>query len=678
MNKQLRLEELKAKIKQHSDEYYNNTPTITDAEYDALVKEYESLTTEPLPVGASTKFNKVTHYHPMKSLRNIFATEDFFKLTPNNETHQELTKWYQLTQSKVPLAKYIIEPKYDGLALSLIYQNGTLVDAVTRGDGVIGESVKQNVIPLDIANSMNIPTNITYKGLVEIKGEVVMDLDSFESLNQGLAEKDKYANPRNAAAGTLRLLDGNERRKRKLLFIPYGVGQDDTYFHNYEQLMSILHAEGFFCFATPVRFDKIDDELIKFIEQYFQSQKTGYLTISPKGKESKRVQTDGAVLKLNDITLYSNLPGTSHHPDWAVAVKFPTMEVETIVKDIQIQIGRTGVATPVAELEPVLLGGVVVTRATLNNQDFIQKLNVNYGDRVKLRRAGEVIPEIIEVVKKGEHPEAWTYPKQCPCCKQPLIQHGKVKIQCFNTLCDGRQLAQLEYAVSRDCLNIMDIGPSQLKVLYNKRLIRHVADLINLDSLVIKREFPGKLGDNITKRLQEFKTQVHKAETIITSLGMPMIGKSTAKELVKLFKGNPSLYSLENISYDDIKNVHGFGEVFLNTYFPTQHQFLPPASVIECLNELISLEDNRILKIDYQTSQQREGKLKDKKICITGSFLIPRPDIILLLERQGAIVSSSVSKNTDILVAGENAGSKLTKAKELGIQIVKDYQTLLI
>lgn len=601
------INELKNWLSHHSNLYYNGKPEVSDEVYDAKVLELQNLVnTNTLNVGAKPNHldTSVRHRFLMKSLKNIYLNEKI--------DLDIIVKWiYNIKKITNNNPDLIFEYKYDGCAISLVYEKGKLVDAVTRGDGEIGESVfdililnhEANKIPLYIDKFKNID-------VIEIKGEVVMPLDEFNRLNNDFSDSDKFLNARNAVSGSLQLKNIDKAKKRRLLFIPYGVGLDDSNLnllglYTYKNLMQELNNCGFCSFNSNYicyKFENNDslDFLHKLLTRALELKRRNQIKIKTDSEDFVEVDSDGVVIKLNEFKYYDLLKGPSHHPDWAVALKFPSITVITKIIDIFTQIGRTGVITPVAMLEPVLLNGVVVSKATLNNEKFITSKCLNIGDKVILRRAGEVIPEIVAKLKHETHESPWKFPKTCSTCGAFLEKAGKIKYKCPNANCSGRLLAATEFAVSRLCLNISGAGPVVLKELFKYGKIKNFVDLFLLTKEDLTECFSDKISNKLYFSIQSAKTIAF--SKLIVALGMDLLGKKASGILLNIFiesKFN-SLNSLGSISKDDCENK-GFGKMFFKLYFPDDSLFFQiPSSVENIYKELIRLENEGVIKIDYR------------------------------------------------------------------------------
>lgn len=664
--------QLETFLKYHADRYYNGQAEISDAVWDEHVQQYRALTGKDWAVGADAKGTKLHHTYPMRSLDNLFLVANEQGQIDDFTVVKEWIK--KINQSLNEEITYYLEPKYDGLALNLHYYQGRLINIATRGDGIVGESVMAQL--KGHLNAMYIPESVPFQSDVEIRGEVVLDKMAFMELNAGLPESKQYVNPRNAAAGILRASE--HPFKSRLTFIAYDWMSAEK--DNYQDLLALLPSLGFYWDAdSHVKLVNWDDRTELVVRDIANRAKNGHYVLNEGLANERFIDIDGVVLKVDQKVHRGLLGSTSHHPNWSIAVKFPSLTAETLVKEIRLQVGRTGVVTPVAELEPVFLSGVTVSRATLNNQDFIRDLNVNVGDKVKIRRAGEVIPEVLAVVTPGEVSQREGYfklPLICPACHSELKEQGP-KLACWNEDCSAVVLAQMSYAVSRECLNIVGIGEAQLSALYSRGLVEDVADVFDLDVVEIKSIWPGLTGDNLFKAIRD--ARVVSLAKLIQSLSLPMVGKSVSKDLALLVaKRGHRLQNLLKIERSEVACLTGYGKVFLDAYFKEPYTFSFIGRPFRLYKKYLKLIDSGKLIVQYP-KVSKTGPLAGEVICITGGFNMSRDALSVLLEELGAKVVGSVSKEVSILLAG--AGStgtaKMKKAQSMGIRIVDDPKVLL-
>lgn len=643
MRKSKQIEELKAQIARHNKLYYEQSnPEITDEEYDKLTQKLrqlieggvqESLFTLGL---AQTKFQKINHASPMLSLGNVFnreELEDFIKRI-NNFLNTE-------GQNHI----FTAEKKIDGVSFSANYENGKLLYVLTRGDGVLGENITENVLTI-----AHFPTQIEILQKVEIRGEIYMLYKDFEELNtrQKQAGEKAFANPRNAASGSIRQLDASITKGRKLQYFVYSMignlQEIGIRIPTQDELYKTLQQNGFIV-NNYVVCNTIDKML-----NYYES--------IAKSRFELGFDIDGIVYKLNEIALQERLGTTANAPRWAIAHKFSAKSGETKVEEIVLQVGRTGIITPVANLVPINLGGVVVKRATLHNKDEIFRLGVNNGDIVAIQRAGDVIPKITAVTKK-ESVGIFEFPNNCPCCGSVLVQIDAL-IRCTNSAnCRDQIIGKLQYFVSKDCFNIVGLGEKQIEEFYSRGIIQSFADIFKIpqkiDALNLSK-WQG-WGEISVKNLVESIENSKKVslEKFIASLGIYTIGAENAKLLAGFLKKAENM--LNEILLENLLQIDGIGEKTAKevlNYLQKNHE-----EIQQLLNQ-ITVEDF--------VSQ----KLSRGIILFTGSLSISRQEAKELAQKVGFAVASSISKNVNFLVAGEDSGSKLSKAKELGIEILNE------
>ena len=659
--------ELQKVLEYHSDLYYNkNTSEISDKEYDDLLKKLEKLEDKfsiffeekNIEKKSSTiwaeliesTFKKVAHSRPMISLWNTYNEED---LRDFNE------RVFKNIWEKIENLNYTLEYKFDGLWVELIYNNWKLIQAITRWNWIEWEDVTQNIMQIN-----NIPKTIKYKQNLEIRWEVVMPISSFNKLNKEALEnwEKVFSNPRNAASGSLRMKDNRITKKRNLSFYAYDFWDliiSDSYFENIKNLEKLWFSISSF-FEKYTNISEVIEK-IKNFDNY---------------KENIDFEVDGLVLKVNNIDLWKQIWFTQHHPKYAIAYKFPAEILTTDIISVEHQVGRTWTITPVANLEPINIGWAIIRRATLHNYEECEKLQVWVGDSVFIKRAWEVIPKILSVANKNSEKIIFP-PINCPSCNTEILKDDeKVRYYCPNSLeCFEQKKHKLIYAVGKQGLNIDWFWKAQIELFLKLNLI---SDLYSIFILKEKREeilslewFQEKSVDNLLKAIDDKKNI--SITTLLISLAISWVGKKTAQELSKLFTSSEDLlnfsYNEEEIEkLDDIwpeiaKNMVLFFTDFKNKIL---------------LKNLLS-----ILNIEFYKEKIIENTNNIfywKKVCITGSFWeIKRPDLVKQLEEVGWIFVSSVSKNTDFLVAGEKAGSKLKKAEELRIRVLdlKEFQEVI-
>ena len=631
------------KLKRWAYAYYVlDNPLVPDEVYDKLYKEVEEYEKEhPQVIDPTSPTQRVgaepaKEFKKIKHLTRMWSMEDVF-------SKQELKDWINRVykNSQIKELDFYIEPKFDGASLNLIYENGLLKSAATRGDGEVGEDVTNNAKTIP-----SIPLGIDYKELIEIRGEVVIRKDDFEELNKERVNRGEspFANPRNAAAGSLRQLDPKITAKRKLYFYPWGVGKNSLNYENMYDLMSFVYSLGF---IEP--FKRAICKNIEEIEKEYEEFK--------KIRDSLPVMLDGMVIKVNRIALHEKLGYTVKYPRWMVAYKFPAIEKMTTLLDVIPQVGRTGVITPVGVVKPVEIEGVVVERATLHNYSEIEKKDLRIGDKVIIIRSGDVIPEITKVLKEyrtGKE-KIIKRPKYCPVCGEPLLDEG-VLIKCQNLSCPARVVNSIIYFASKQCLNIEGLGENTVKLLYEKGLVKDLIDIFYL-----KKEDLLKLPLFKEKKAQNLLNSIEKAKGVecwrfVNALGIEHIGEVASKKLCEKFGLNWYKAKLE-----DIQKIEGFGPEMVKS--------------IEEFVEVNKEKIEKLIEIIKPVNPQKEIKksiFSNKRVVLTGAMREPREKIKELLESLGASVSNSVSKRVDFVFYGEDPGSKYEKAQKLGVKLLSE------
>ena len=655
------LETLRQTLRKYEYHYHVlDNPLVPDAEYDRLMNELKNLEwqhpewiTPDSPtqrVGAKPLegFAQITHELPMLSLDNAFSDEelDGFLRRIENLIAQDPEKM-----------TFCCEPKLDGLAVSILYENGSLVQAATRGDGTTGEDITANIrtirnIPLKL-NLENPPARL------EVRGEVFMPQKGFNLLNERALEKGEktFANPRNAAAGSLRQLDPKVTRQRPLELNAYSIGiyeSDDelpsTHYERLQWLKSIgIPVNGEIRLATG------REELLKF-----------YAEIQSK-RPNLGYDIDGTVLKVNDIALQEQLGFISRSPRWAIAYKFPAQEEMTVLNDVEFQVGRTGAITPVAKLEPVFVAGVTVSNATLHNGDEIERLGVVIGDTVIIRRAGDVIPQIIGVVKerRPENAKKIHFPTACPVCESAVIRvEGEAVARCTGGLfCAAQRKEALKHFVSRKAMDIDGVGEKLIEQLMARELIHTPADLFKLDltSLMRLERMGEKSAQNALNSIEKSKSTT--LARFLYALGIREVGEATALNLANHFG---TLAAIREANIETLTQVQDVGEVVANHIF----RFWQEPHNVEVVEDLIK---QGVHWQDVVQVEIADNPRKNKNVVLTGTLTqLTREEAKALLQSLGCKVSGSVSSKTDYLIAGEKAGSKLTKAQELGITVLSE------
>ena len=648
----LRAEYLAQQLKYHNDLYYNqDNPEIEDYRYDAMLRELEDLEaefpqlvtsdspTQKVGGNAGTKFSPVTHTVPMESLHDSFSFE-------------ELKDFDRKVRQVVPNVEYVVEPKFDGLSVSVEYTNGVLSRASTRGDGTTGEDITDNILTIK-----SLPHRLkNAPSYLEVRGEVYMSFESFIKLTQIQEENEEktFKNPRNAAAGSLRQKDSRITAQRSLDIFIFNIQQiEGVTITNHKQALNYLKDLG-----LPVSFyncyDNIDD-VIKKIESIGNNRGNFPFAI------------DGAVVKVNDFNTRSLLGSTAKFPRWAEAYKYPPEEKETTLLSIEINVGRTGVLTPVGNFEPVLLAGTTVSRATLHNIDFITEKGICVGDKVIIRKAGEIIPEVLSVSSHCENAVPFEFPKLCPSCSSPVVrEEGEAAIRCTNTDCPAQLMRHLIHFVSRDAMDIDGLGPAVLEQLVNADLVKSPADLYSLkfEDIASLDKKGEKSAQNLLKSLE--KSKENELYRLVFALGIPHIGQKAAKLLCQQFTTVESLFDAKA---EDISSIDGFGDIMAQSVV----QYFSLESSKKLIEELKSFG------VQMKPSQivSQEGVFSGKTFVLTGTLpTMSRKEASTIIEQKGGKTSSSVSKKTDFVLAGEDAGSKLTKAQALGVTIISEEEFL--
>ena len=650
---------LKNKIEKYNNLYYNeDNPIISDMEYDGLLrklkemeKEYPALLeiddspTEKIGGTASNKFSKVEHKVPMLSLSNTY------NITEIEDFDKRVKKIINFSEK----IEYILELKLDGLSISLIYENGNLTRAVTRGDGKIGEDVTENIMEIE-----SIPKKLKEPISLEVRGEIILPIKNFNKINEEREEngEEVFANPRNAAAGTIRQLDSTIVSKRGLdCYLYYLVNAENYGIKTHLESIKFIEKLGF---KTTKVFEKYSDfkTLEKSIEKWrIKREKLDY-------------ETDGLVIKINDFSFYETLGYTTKSPRWAIAYKFPAEQVKTRLLDVTFQVGRTGVVTPVAELEAVNLSGSVVKRASLHNFDEIRRKDIKIGDNVIVEKAAEIIPQVVNVVfddRKGTEKEI-KEPESCPACGTKLVkEEGLVALKCLNPHCPEKIKREISYFVSRDAMNISGLGDKIVEKFIELEKIKTVVDIYFLENYRNELENLEKMGkksvENLLNSINESKNQDF--SKVLYALGIPFVGKFNANLLSKTFK---DIDVLKEKSVEELLEVKGIGEkaaIAVNTFLNNENNW----KIITELKEIglkFKFEEDELKEV-------RDNPIKGKNFLATGKLQkYKRNEIKDIILEKGGNYLSAVSKNLNFLIAGEKAGSKLEKAQNLGIRILSE------
>lgn len=655
-------DKLRREIRHNEYLYYVlDAPEITDAEYDRMMvrlRELEARYPDSIPadsptqrVGgrASSQFTEVRHLEPLLSLGNVFSAE-------------ELRAFDERVRSGLPAGskvEYVMEPKIDGLACSLIYENGKLVRAATRGDGVVGENVTANVRTIrSIPLTLKVPDGETVPELLDVRGEVYMPRQAFMRLNEQRAERgeSEFANPRNAAAGSLRQLDPQVTASRSLSFFAYYLVGEGAQPKHSESLALLAH----YGFKVSENYKVVEniDEAIKYIGDFNEL------------RQGLSYDTDGAVIKVNDVYQQRILGATGKDPRWATAYKYPPEQAETTLEDIDWRVGRTGVLTPTAVLTPVKLSGSVISRATLHNEDFIRAKDIRIGDRVVINKAGEIIPEVLRVVvekRTGDEKEV-EIPSVCPECGWRVERQGEeAAIRCTNPHCPALGREGLIHFVSRDAMNIAGCGPSVINALLDAGLVRDAADLYSLrkDDLLKLERMGEKSADNLLAALAESKK--NELDKLLFALGIRHVGAKVARILATEFG---SMEKLQQAQPEELAQIRDIGDKIAE-------------SVVTWLNVPANIDLVERLAAAGLTmtftppASQEDNPFFGKTLVFTGTMpTLGRAEAKTMAQDVGAKVSGSVSKKTDYVIAGAEAGSKLEKAQQLGVTVIDEAEFL--
>ncbi len=655
MDKKKRIEELVEKLNDYAYYYYTlDQPKISDKEYDELydeLKELEEETQYTLKESPTQrigdkpldKFKKHQHKSQLWSLDKAQSYEEL--ISWDERVNKLIDEYNRSNQDNLPKAKYILEYKFDGLTINLTYQDGYLVQGATRGNGEIGEAI----LP-QIKSIKSIPLKIDYKGIVEIQGEGLMPISALENYNQEADEPLK--NARNAAAGALRNLDPKVTEKRNLAAYFYNVGYiEGKSFETHKEMLNFIKDNRIPVFDYLKEFKNIDD-LIEEIEKVEEL------------RNKLDILTDGMVIKINDIKTRDVLGSTQKFPRWAVAFKFEAEEVTTILKEVKWNVGRTGKVTPSAILEPVEIAGATIRRATLNNIEDIRRKKVKINSRVWLRRSNDVIPEILGVVEEDRDTEEINMPENCPACGTELIKEG-VHYFCPNKLsCKPQLVSSIVHFASRDAMNIEGFSEKTAYQLYEELDIKDISQLYDIEKkeLLQLEGFKEKKSQNLIDALE--KSKDCKLESFIYALGIPNVGIKTAKDLVKKYK---SLENLKTAKKEELIEIRDIGEIVAEEIY----KFFNDENITESINKLLEKGIKPYFEGEYET---KKNIFTDKKIVITGKFNLNRKEIKSFIEKSGGQVTGAVSSNTDLLLLGDDPGSKHDKAKSLGIKTIDEKE----
>ncbi len=655
MNKiEKRLKELKTLIEYHANKYYNDDePEISDFEYDMLMvelknieKEHPELVTSDSPTQVivakgkvDSHFSEVVHEVPLQSLQDVFNLEDI------NEFVNKIEK-------SVENVQYVVEAKIDGLSVSLEYEKGEFVRGATRGDGLKGEDVTLNLMTIK-----NIPKKLNEKVTVTVRGEVFLPKENFEKINEEreiMGEK-LFANPRNAAAGSLRQLDPTITEQRNLDIFIFNMQkiQDKEITSHYESLQ-YLRKLGFNVSPYTTKCNNIK-EIIREIDRI--------------GNERGDIpfDIDGAVIKVDSLSQREEIGTTTKTPKWAVAYKYPPEKKETVVENIVIQVGRTGALTPVAILKPVKVAGSVISKTTLHNEDFIKEKDIKIGDSVLIQKAGDVIPEVVEVLKEKRTGNEKTFemPRTCPICGSEAIrEEGEAAIRCTGIECPAMLFRSLVHFASRDAMNIEGLGPAVVEQLLDSKLISNIADIYTLRvEDILRLERTGeKSANNLINAIN--KSKENSLEKLVNAFGIRHIGLKTAKILTKHFN---NIEEMQNATCENYNSIYEIGEIMSQSLVKF---FNNPQT-----KDLIERLKQAGVNTESDKSNIIDDRFLGKTFVLTGTLLtLNRNEATEIIEKFGGKTSSSVSKKIDYVLAGEGAGSKLTKAEQLGIKIIDEEQ----
>lgn len=646
------IESLREQIRYHSRKYYTeDAPEIDDYEYDMLYRRLENLEQEfPELVSADSPTQKVggavyntfapvVHEVPLGSLHDSFSEE-------------ELRDFDRRVRETVPNPEYVVEPKFDGLSVALEYRDGLFVRGSTRGDGITGEDVTENIRTIrTVPKKLKEPIPF-----LEVRGEVYMSDKSFERLceRQELSEEKPFKNPRNAAAGSLRQKDPKITAGRELDIFVFNVQQvlGET-LSRHDQSLERMKELGFT--VPPLYFKSGDmEKVLDFIREI--GEKRGGFDFP----------IDGAVIKVNDFSQREELGSTAKFPRWAEAFKYPPEEKETTLIDIEVNVGRTGVLTPTGKFEPVTLAGTTVSRATLHNQDFISEKDIRIGSRVILRKAGEIIPEVVAVTANPENSEPFVLPKLCPSCGEPVSRvEGEAAVRCRNPQCPAQLLRNLIHFASRDAMDIDGLGPANLEQLLQAGLIASPADLYTLEAIQLEQleRFGKKSAENLVEAVERSKS--NDLYRLVFALGISHIGVKAARLLCDTF---PSMSQIQSATEEEIAQIDGFGGIMAKEIV----EFFSQESAKNLVERLA------LLGVNMQGRQESKGTaLSGEIFVLTGTLpTMSRKEATELIEKHGGKVTSSVSKKTSYVLAGEEAGSKLEKANALGITVLTENDFL--
>ena len=657
MSAQKRIEELISLINYHNEKYYNqDSPEIEDFEYDNLMKELIKLEEENPElkrndspsnrVGGKPldKFEQVVHKIPMLSLSNAYSWEDLKDFDS------------RVREAVGADVEYVVEFKIDGLSVGLNYNNGIFESGATRGNGIVGENITKNLMTIK-----NIPLNIDEKGELTVRGEVYISKKDFEEINKIQEEQDQplYANPRNLAAGSLRQLDSKLTAKRPLdIFIFNLEDINSKQFKTHSESLEYLKQQGFHV-SPEFKVFKTMDEIIEHIKYWTEH------------REDLGFGIDGMVIKVNNLAQREQMGYTAKSPRWAIAYKFPAERKETKLLDIVVEVGRTGTITPTAVLEPIRLAGTTVSRATLHNEDYINEKDIKINDTVLVQKAGDIIPQVVEVIKEkrtGEEIE-FKMPEECPVCGEPTVRlEGEAAVKCINISCPAQIRRGIIHFASREAMDIDGLGESIITLLLKQDLIKDISDLYYLkkEQISVLERMGDKSATNLINAIN--KSKENDLWRFINGLGIKLIGTKAAKILASEFK---DLDKLMNATGSELINLEEFGQTMADSVV----EFFKEEKNISVIDKLKAAGVNTKL---IESGNEDIPKIFEKmKIVLTGTLpTLKRNDAKEMIEQRGGKATSSVSKSTSFVLAGEEAGSKLTKANDLGIKVIDEDKFL--
>lgn len=670
-----RIEELKKITNYHAKKYYDDDePEISDFEYDMLMLELRNLEKEfpefiskdslTQHVGGNVKegFEKVEHEVPLQSLQDIFDFEELYNF--DERVRKSLEKETELEDGQIEFfedenkkekelnLKYIVETKIDGLSVSLEYKNGNFVRGATRGNGLVGEDITENLKTIK-----NIPKKLKEPIDIIVRGEVFIGKNEFEKMNEERAENEEplFANARNAAAGSLRQLDSSITASRPLDIFIFNVQKSDSItFKSHIESLQYLEKLGFNVNPVKIECNSIP-EVIKEIEKIGEN------------REDLSFGIDGAVIKVDNLEQREILGTNYKTPKWAVAYKYPPEQKETILKEIAFQVGRTGAITPMAILEPVKVAGSTISKTTLHNEDFIKEKDLRVGDVVVIQKAGDVIPEVVEVKKEkrtGQEIEFKMVTK-CPVCGADAVrEEGESAVRCIGIECPAKQYRNILHFVSREAMNIKGLGDSIIEELLNRELISNIADLykLKLEDIASLKKNGKKFAQNLIDALNESKN--NEFYRLINGLGIRHIGVKAAKQLAKKYK---NIENLKNATYEDLVEIEDMGEIMAKSVF----EFFSQTQT----EDLIQKFKEYGINMEESTEEGTDNRFEGMIFVLTGGLEnYSRKEAEEIIEKFGGKTSSSVSKKTTYVLAGEDSGSKLVKAQTLGVNIINENE----